>query len=120
MRLIVVEDLRNRLKLGLEQAEGLMTATQFELTLPDWAVGEMAKLPEAIPDLNDRIATVIRLSELNYRNGTGGPFGAGVFEKDTGKLVSIGVNRVVAMNCSAAHAEFMALSLAQKALNTYD
>jgi len=32
----------------------------------------------------------------------------------------IGVNRVVAHNCSSAHAEVMTLSIAQKLLGTYD
>ncbi|MBZ0277696.1 MAG: nucleoside deaminase [Anaerolineae bacterium] len=66
------------------------------------------------------MAEVIRFSRLNYENGTGGPFAAGVFERDTGRLVVIGVNRVVPSNCSSAHAEVMTLSLAQQILGTYD
>ncbi|MBV7327127.1 nucleoside deaminase [Chloroflexi bacterium TSY] len=66
------------------------------------------------------MATVIEFSRLNFEHGTGGPFAAGVFERDTGKLVVIGVNRVVPSNCSSAHAEIMTLSLAQNRLGTYD
>ncbi|MCC7446060.1 MAG: nucleoside deaminase [Anaerolineae bacterium] len=66
------------------------------------------------------MAAVIRFSRLNFEQGTGGPFAAGVFERDTGKPVVIGVNRVVASNCSSAHAEVMTLSLAQQMLGTYD
>ena len=47
-------------------------------------------------------------------------FAAGIFERDSGKPVVIGVNRVVASNCSSAHAEVVTLSLAQKILGTYD
>ena len=36
------------------------------------------------------------------------------------KVVVIGVNRVVPFNCSSAHAEVMAISLAQKRLGVYD
>jgi len=57
---------------------------------------------------------------LNFQRGTGGPFAAGIFERDTGRLVVIGVNRVVPFNCSSAHAEVMAISLAQKQLGVYD
>lgn len=64
--------------------------------------------------------TVIHFSERNYQEGTGGPFAAGVFEKESGRPVVIGVNRVVPSNCSSAHAEVMTLSLAQKLLNSWD
>ncbi|PID71993.1 MAG: CMP deaminase [Desulfobulbus propionicus] len=66
------------------------------------------------------MAVVLEFSRQNYQQGTGGPFAAGVFETESGKLISIGVNRVVPMSCSSAHAEIMALSLAQQRLNTYD
>jgi len=63
---------------------------------------------------------VIRFSRLNFERGTGGPFAAGVFERDTGKRVVIGVNRVVPLNISSAHAEVMTLSVAQQLLGTFD
>jgi tRNA(Arg) A34 adenosine deaminase TadA len=93
---------------------------QFTLAMPDWAVEEHKRLPSHMPTVEERMAAVIRFSRLNFENGTGGPFAAGVFERDSGKLVVIGVNRVVASNCSSAHAEVMTLSLAQKMLATYD
>jgi len=92
----------------------------FTISLPDWAVSETQKLPTSIPSLTDRMEAVIRFSRLNFENSTGGPFAAGVFERDSGKLVVIGVNRVMPSNCSSAHAEVVALSLAQKILGTYD
>ena len=92
----------------------------FTLSLPDWAVAEFEKLPATLPTLEERMAVVVRFSRLNFENGTGGPFAAGVFERDSGKPVVIGVNRVVPSNCSSAHAEVMTLSLAQKILGTYD
>ena len=77
-------------------------------------------MPEIYSTLNDRMKAVIRLSQLNIDHQTGGPFAAAVFEKDSGKLISIGVNRVMPLNCSTAHAEIVAISLAQKKLGTYD
>ena len=73
-----------------------------------------------ITSAEEQMRHVIRFSRLNFENGTGGPFAAGVFERDTGKVVVIGVNRVVAHNCSSAHAEVMTLSVAQKLLGTWD
>jgi len=93
---------------------------QFSVSLPEWAVSEQAKLPTHILSLEDRMRTVIRFSMLNIENGTGGPFSAGVFERDTGKLIVIGVNRVISCNVSSAHAEIVALSLAQQQLKSWD
>lgn len=93
---------------------------QVTLTMPDWANAEIAKLPEFLPTLEERMATVIRFSQLNFERNTGGPFAAGVFERDSGKLVVIGVNRVMPTTCSSAHAEVMTLSLAQQKLGVYD
>jgi tRNA(Arg) A34 adenosine deaminase TadA len=88
----------------------------FELGQPDWAMEALAQLPEYLPDIQARMAVVIRFSRLNIEFGTGGPFAAGVFETLSGRLVTIGVNRVVHHQCSSAHAEVMALSLAQQTL----
>lgn len=93
---------------------------EFTLSLPDWAIEENRRLPAVLPTVEERMAAVIRFSRLNFEHGTGGPFAAGVFERDTGKPVVIGVNRVVTSNCSSAHAEVMTLSVAQKLLGTYD
>jgi tRNA(Arg) A34 adenosine deaminase TadA len=93
---------------------------RMTIELPDWAVDELNRLPACIPELTDRMAAVIRFSRLNIQHQTGGPFAAGVFERDSGRLVVIGVNRVVPDRCSSAHAEIVALSLAQRILGTYD
>lgn len=93
---------------------------EFTLSLPAWAVDELAQLPHYMPTLKERMTAVIDFSRKNFERGTGGPFAAGVFERESGKLVVIGVNRVVPSSCSSAHAEVMALSLAQNLLGTFD
>jgi tRNA(Arg) A34 adenosine deaminase TadA len=62
----------------------------------------------------------VELAELNVRHKTGGPFGAAVFEMDTGVLVAPGVNTVIASRCSHAHAEMAAIAIAQQTLGTHD
>ena len=94
--------------------------TGFVLDLPDWAINELNELPEYLHTNEDRMAAVIEFSRMNFQRGTGGPFAAGIFERDSGRLIVIGVNRVMPFNCSSAHAEVMAISLAQKNLGTYD
>ena len=93
---------------------------QFTLALPDWAIEENRTLPEIMPTLEERMAAVICFSRLNFERGTGGPFAAGIFERDTGRRVVIGVNRVVPSRCSSAHAEVMTISVAQQLLGTHD
>lgn len=90
------------------------------LTVPDWLSEELSRLPEYFLTHEDRMRMVIRFARLNSERATGGPFAAGVFERYTGRLVSLGVNRVVSSNCSSAHAEIIALSIAQKKLKSFD
>jgi len=92
----------------------------IEITLPTWFKEESERMPVVYPTIEDRMRAVIGLSRLNIDNKTGGPFAAGVFEIKTGKLVSFGVNRVVPSNYSMAHAEMVAIAMAQRKLNTYD
>jgi tRNA(Arg) A34 adenosine deaminase TadA len=99
---------------------GKLTDLSLTLTLPDWVSAELQSLPPTLPTLEERMAAVIRFARLNVDYDTGGPFAAGVFERDSGKLIVIGVNRVMPHNCSSAHAEVMALSFAQKQLGTFD
>ena len=94
-------------------------ATKFELSLPDWAIDALAAPPQ-LGDPTARMRWVIQLARTNFERDTGGPFAAAVFEQATGRVVSIGVNRVVPGRCSAAHAEVMALSLAQQAVGGHD
>lgn len=93
---------------------------KFEISLPDWAIAENQALPECLVDVEDRMRAVMRFARLNFEQDTGGPFAAGIFEKESGKVVVIGVNRVVPMNVSSAHAEIVAISLAQTMLKTFD
>ena len=95
-------------------------STGFWLDLPDWAVERLNELPDRFPTLEERMAAVVDFSRLNFQKQTGGPFAAGIFQRDSGKLLVIGVNRVMPFNCSSAHAEIMALTLAQKMLRHYD
>lgn len=93
---------------------------RFTLDLPDWVTDEWQRLPEFFPDLDQRMSVVLRLARRNTEHQSGGPFAAGVFERDSGRVISVGVNRVVPRSCSSAHAEVMALSLAQQRLGVYD
>lgn len=87
------------------------------LSLPDWVFREVDST-KLYADDAAKVALAIRLSLRNVEEKTGGPFGAAVFTQD-GRLVSAGVNRVVAQHCSIAHAEMMAYMLAQSKLQRF-
>jgi tRNA(Arg) A34 adenosine deaminase TadA len=90
------------------------------LALPPW-IEEFVGDPERrYPDPHDRVRLAIELARQNVACGTGGPFGAAVFDLRTFRLIAPGVNRVMPECCSVAHAEIMALMLAQKLLGCFD
>jgi tRNA(Arg) A34 adenosine deaminase TadA len=66
-----------------------------------------------------RMQLAIELARQNVLRGTGGPFGAAIFETPTGRLLSAGVNSVVRLNNSALHAEMLAMMLAQQRIGSY-
>jgi tRNA(Arg) A34 adenosine deaminase TadA len=89
-----------------------MLNTQLHLTLPAW-VHEEVDAARRYPDAHAQVALAIQLSRRNVENSSGGPFGAAVFDGE-GRLLGVGVNRVIPQNCSLAHAETMAFMLAQQ------
>lgn len=95
-----------------------MLPTTLTMSLPPW-VNEV-DLPAPPAHLSDRMEFVLALAMRNVDQCTGGPFAAAVFEQESGRLVSVGVNRVVPENSSLAHAEVLAIGLAQTSLGTYD
>jgi tRNA(Arg) A34 adenosine deaminase TadA len=62
----------------------------------------------------------VELSRQNVERGTGGPFGAAIFEQESGRLLAPGMNLVVPSNCSVAHAEMVAFMIAQQIVKDFD
>lgn len=92
----------------------------FELTLPGWVGPAVAERPPTMPAIEDRMGLVVELARRHVLEGTGGPFAAAVFEADTGRLLSVGVNLVVPSRAVIAHAEVVAFALAGQARGTFD
>lgn len=91
-----------------------MLYAQVHLTLPAW-LHQLDITERHYPDAESQVALAIDLSAQNVAQGSGGPFGAAVFDGD-GRLIAAGVNRVVPQTCSVAHAEMMAFMTAQQRL----
>jgi tRNA(Arg) A34 adenosine deaminase TadA len=72
-----------------------------------------------LPTAEDRMRLAIRLARENVERGTGGPFGAIVVERDSGKLIAAGANSVVRLNNCTLHGEMVAVMMAQQRLHSF-
>lgn len=90
----------------------------FVLSLPPWL--RELDVASACPAPEDKIRFVVELARRNIIEGSGGPFGAAVFRRATNELIAAGVNLVVPARASIAHAEIVALTLAQQRLGSHD
>ena len=92
----------------------------IEIRLPEWIGPMVAERGSGLTTVESRMRFVIELARVNVERRTGGPFGAAVFEAGSGRIVGVGVNCVEASNCSIAHAEMLAIAMAQQAVGHYD
>lgn len=91
---------------------------ELRLTYPVWMFS-VADFDGAYRTPDARMALVIRLARESVEREWGGPFGAAVFEADSGRLVSVGVNSVLRLANSLWHAEVMALAMAHTRVKSY-
>ncbi|MDX1570840.1 MAG: nucleoside deaminase [Xanthomonadales bacterium] len=96
------------------------TYPTIELELPAWMADFISAWDRPFATAADRMHLAIALSAENVRRGTGGPFGAAVFSMDEQRLVAPGVNIVTTANVSCAHAEIMAITMAQQIVGNFD
>lgn len=85
--------------------------------LPDWVLTECDLERPRLTD-DDRMDLAIELSRRNVEHG-GGPFGAVVYEGETGKVIAPGMNLVMPQACSLLHAEIVAIMFAQARLGSF-
>jgi tRNA(Arg) A34 adenosine deaminase TadA len=90
------------------------------IELPAWVGPFLARREGGLSTTSERMQLAIDLAEENVRQGTGGPFGAIVVNEKSGELVSVGVNLVTSSGLSMAHAEIVALTLAQVKIGEWD
>lgn len=93
---------------------------QLALRLPRWVEPFLRGRPRRFATVPGRMAFVIEAAQRNVAAGTGGPFAAAVFERESGALLSLGVNLVTSGGLSILHAELVALALAQRRAGSYD
>ncbi|MFA5684601.1 MAG: nucleoside deaminase [Lysobacteraceae bacterium] len=89
-----------------------MLYAQVHLTLPSW-IHDFDDPQRRYPDDASRVGLAVELAKRNVEDAAGGPFGAALFDV-SGRVLGLGVNRVVPQTCSVAHAEMMAFMTAQQ------
>ncbi len=92
--------------------------TALQIELPEFLVRANARTL-VLAQGEARMRFVLDLARENMAAG-GGPFAAAVFEHASGRLLAAGANRVVSSGYSCAHAEMLALTLAQRRIGHYD
>jgi tRNA(Arg) A34 adenosine deaminase TadA len=90
------------------------------LQLPDWIEDVLSDSAHIYQTVEKQMRLIIKLAQLNIEYETGGPFGAGIFELKSGRLISVGVNLVESSDCSISHAEIIAIAVAQRVIGSYD
>ena len=90
------------------------------LRLPDWIGEVIVDSDLTYPTIEDRMRLAVELSRESIHRGTGGPFGAAIFDRETNRLLAPGVNLVLSSGYSFAHAEMVAIMVAQQLVGDFD
>lgn len=91
-----------------------------KIELPGWVADFVKNWQTPLSTTSQRMKLAIALSRENIQQETGGPFAAVVVNEDTNELVSVGINLVTTAGLSIAHAEMVALSLAQSSIGEWN
>lgn len=92
--------------------------SSLRVDLPGW-IADLVDPAQVYQSDEDRMAVAVTLARENVLRQTGGPFGAAIYEADTGRLVGVGVNAVLRHQNSCLHAEMVAFMVAQAAVGSY-
>jgi tRNA(Arg) A34 adenosine deaminase TadA len=90
----------------------------IQIHYPDW-VHEVVDWEATYRSDDAKMRLAIELSRQNVERDTGGPFGAAIFQRDTGALVAVGMNSVVRLSNCALHGEMVAFMMAQRRVGSF-
>lgn len=95
-----------------------LTHPVVHVEYPEW-VDDVVDWNHPFSADDERMRLAIDLSRENVKRGSGGPFGAAIFESESGRLVAVGVNSVVRFNNCTLHGEMMAFMMAQQRVQSF-
>ena len=90
----------------------------IHLEYPSWVEKEV-DWNRAYSGDEEKMRLAIAMSRVNVLQGTGGPFGAAIFETESGRLVSVGMNSVVRLQNCTLHGEMVAFMMAQQRVSSF-
>lgn len=85
---------------------------------PDW-VDAAVDWDRTYASDDDKMRLAIAVSRENVERGTGGPFGAAIFDAEAGRIVAVGMNCVVRLNNCTLHGEMVAFMMAQQRVGSF-
>ena len=88
------------------------------VTYPEW-VDSVVDWDRGYHSDEERMRLAIAVALVNVERGSGGPFGAAIFEAPSGRLVSVGMNSVVRLDNCTLHAEMVAFMMAQQRVGSF-
>ena len=97
-----------------------MEFPEIRWQLPEWVAEMVNGWSDELETEAGRMRLVVALARTNIEQGTGGPFGAAIFDLDSHRLLAPGVNLVTQVLNSSAHAEIVAISVAQQVVGQFD
>ena len=95
-----------------------MSPDTVEIAYPEWVHDAIAWDAVYRTD-EERMRLAIAVSRENVERETGGPFGAAIFESESGRLVAVGMNSVVRLNNCTLHGEMVAFMMAQARVGSF-
>jgi tRNA(Arg) A34 adenosine deaminase TadA len=95
-----------------------MTSIEVHVDYPSW-VDEIVDWERRYHGDEERMRLAISMSRENVERDTGGPFGAAIYESESGRLVAVGMNSVVRLNNCTLHGEMVAFMMAQKRIGSF-
>jgi len=109
-----------RVSYSASEATILRRFPGLHIDLPDWVSSAIPSRNHVYETTEERMWLAVELSRLNVEQGTGGPFGAAVFDMERHTLLAPGVNVVVNARWSGGHAEMVAYAVAQQLVGAHD
>lgn len=91
---------------------------EVHIEYPDW-VDSVVKWDIPYNTQEDRMRLAIAVSRMNVEKDTGGPFGAAIFESETGQVVAVGMNSVVRLSNCTLHGEMVAFMMANQRVGSF-
>lgn len=102
-----------------DQPRSIPTASPtVQVEYPEW-VHDVVDFDRRYATDEERMRVAIAVSRANVERGTGGPFGAAIYEMQSGRLVAVGMNSVVRLNNCTLHGEMVAFMMAQQVVGSF-